>query len=57
MKTRKIHPYILIILTFIGVILIGTALLALPISSTKNQSFGLIDSLFMATTDAMQLNI
>ena len=50
MKTRKIHPYILIILTFIGVILIGTALLALPISSTNNQSFGLIDSLFMATS-------
>ena len=50
MGKRKIHPYIYIIMTFVGVILIGTALLALPISSKTLESFGFIDSFFMATS-------
>lgn len=50
MKKKKIHPYVLIILTFLGVILIGTGLIALPISSTSGKSFGFVDSLFMVTS-------
>lgn len=50
MATRKLHPYIYIIITFICVILVGTIALALPISSSTGKSFGLVDSLFMATS-------
>ena len=50
MKVRKIHPYMLIIFSFLCVILIGTALLALPFSSVTGESFGFVDSLFMATS-------
>ena len=50
MRRRKLHPYVYIILTFIGVILVGTACLALPISSKSGKSFGFIDSFFMATS-------
>lgn len=50
MRRNKIHPYIFIILTFLGVIIAGTILLALPIASTNNKSFGFSDSLFMATS-------
>ena len=50
MKRNKIHPYIFIILTFVSVIFVGTILLALPISSVNNESFGFGDSLFMATS-------
>ena len=50
MKVKKIHPYTLIIFSFLCVILIGTFLLMLPISSTTGKSFGFIDSLFMATS-------
>ncbi len=50
MKVRKIHPYMLIIISFLCVILVGTCLLALPISSVDGKSFGFVDSLFMATS-------
>ena len=50
MTTKKIHPYIFIILSFLVGILVGTSLLALPISSTSGKSFGFVDSLFMATS-------
>ena len=50
MKVRKIHPYMLIIFSFLCVILVGTLLLVLPISSQDGKSFGFIDSLFMATS-------
>ncbi len=50
MKSKKIHPYIIIIMTFIGVILVGTFLLLLPFSSKSGKSFGFVDSLFMATS-------
>lgn len=50
MKVRKIHPYMLIIFSFLCVILFGTCLLALPISSASGKSFGFVDSLFMATS-------
>ncbi len=50
MKVRKIHPYMIIIFSFLCVILVGTALLALPISSVDGKSFGFVNSLFMATS-------
>lgn len=50
MKTRKIHPYVIIILTFLGVILTGTLFLVLPISGMHNKSIGFVDSLFMSTS-------
>lgn len=50
MKTRKIHPYFIIILTFLGVILSGTLLLVLPVSSGNGKSIGFVDALFMSTS-------
>lgn len=47
---KKIHPYVYIIFTFLGVILVGTLLLDLPISSTSGKSFGFVNSLFMSTS-------
>ena len=50
MTTKKIHPYFIIILTFLGVILTGTLLLLLPVSSSTGKSIGFVDSLFMSTS-------
>ena len=50
MKTKKIHPYFIIILTFLGVIFTGTFFLVLPVSGTGNKSIGFVNSLFMSTS-------
>lgn len=50
MTTKKIHPYFIIILTFLGVILTGTLFLLLPVSSANGKSIGFVDSLFMSTS-------
>ena len=50
MRTKKIHPYFIIILTFLGVIFSGTILLLLPVSSATGKSIGFVDSLFMSTS-------
>ena len=50
MIKKRFNPYILIILSFMSIIFIGTALLAMPFASTKGESFGFVDSLFMATS-------
>ena len=50
MKIKRIHPYYIIIFTFISAILIGTLFLALPISTTSGNSLGFVDSLFMSTS-------
>ncbi len=50
MKTKKIHPYFIIILTFLGVILTGTFFLVLPVSGAHGKSIGFVDSLFMSTS-------
>ncbi len=47
---RRIHPYYIIIFTFIGAILFGTFFLALPISSTYGGSMGFVNALFMSTS-------
>ncbi|MBP5445805.1 MAG: hypothetical protein J6Y28_06500 [Acholeplasmatales bacterium] len=50
MRTKKIHPYFIIILTFLGVILTGTFFLVLPVSSMSGKSIGFVDSMFMSTS-------
>ena len=50
MKKKKIHPYLIIILTFLGVILAGTFFLVLPVSGTDGKSIGFVNSLFMSTS-------
>ena len=50
MKTRKIHPYFIIILTFLGVIFTGTLFLLFPVSGGNGKSIGFVDALFMSTS-------
>ena len=50
MKTKKIHPYLIIILTFLAVILTGTFFLALPVSGGNGKSIGFVDALFESTS-------
>lgn len=47
---RRISPYTIIILSFVGVILLGTLFLAMPFASTTGQSHGFVNSLFMSTS-------
>lgn len=49
-KKKRIHPYALIFLSFVGVILLGTLFLALPYASTTGKSMGFVDALFMSTS-------
>ncbi|MBR2468462.1 MAG: Trk family potassium uptake protein [Clostridia bacterium] len=49
-KTLKFTPAKTIILGFVGIILIGTALLCLPISHQNRQWFSFVDSLFTSTS-------
>lgn len=46
----KLAPAQIVIITFLGIILIGTLLLALPISSSDGKSLGFLDSFFIATS-------
>ena len=50
MKTKKIHPYFIIILTFLGVILSGTIFLLFPVSGGDGKSIGFVNALFMSTS-------
>ena len=50
MKTKKIHPYFIIILTFLGVILTGTLFLLFPVSGGNGKSIGFVNALFMSTS-------
>ena len=47
---NKIPPYLIIILSFLGVIIIGTILLALPIATKERVSLGFIDAFFTTVT-------
>ena len=47
---KRISPYTIIILSFVGVVLLGTLCLALPFASTDGHSRGFVDSLFMSTS-------
>jgi len=48
--TKQLSPYVLILLSFLSVILLGTLLLALPWSHQNGQWGDWIDSLFLATS-------
>ena len=50
MKKTKIHPYIIIILSFLGIILLGTIALVMPFATNDFHSIGFVDSLFMSTS-------
>lgn len=50
MKKKSLSPYVIIALSFLIVILIGTILLKLPISIKEDGSLTWIDSLFIATS-------
>lgn len=47
---RMIRPERMLALGFLGLILVGTVLLALPVSSSDGQSLGWLNSLFTATS-------
>lgn len=47
---KRIHPYFIIILTFVTTVLIGTLFLALPISTSTGESIGFVNALFMSTS-------
>ena len=47
---RTIRPEQVLAVGFLLVILVGTALLALPIATVERRSLGLFDSLFTATS-------
>ena len=49
-KLKKYESPQLVMLVFFTLILIGTALLALPYSSSTGRSIGLLDALFTATS-------
>ena len=49
-KRIKISPYILILLSFFVIILIGGTLLSLPISTVNNEGTRWIDGIFTATS-------
>lgn len=46
----KLRPAQMVLLTFVGVILLGTFLLMLPVSSADGKTMSFIDGLFMATS-------
>jgi trk system potassium uptake protein len=50
MKKQRLQPAQIIVASFLGVILIGTILLRLPISAANGEQMSLIDSLFTATS-------
>ena len=50
MRPRKPHPYLTIILSFAGVIAVGTLLLLLPVSSASAKPVKPLTALFSATS-------
>lgn len=50
MKSKRLKPRRIVVLGFLGVIALGTCLLALPVSSASEEGIPLIDSLFTATS-------
>lgn len=50
MKKTKIHPYIIIIVSFLSIIVAGTILLVMPFTTKDFRTIGFVDSLFMATS-------
>lgn len=49
-KYHKVTPYLIVILSFTIVIMVGTFLLSLPISCKDNSSMGLVNAFFMTVS-------
>ena len=49
-KKKKLNPAAQIVFGFLGIILIGTLLLCLPISSNNGQWFSFVDSMLTSTS-------
>jgi trk system potassium uptake protein TrkH len=49
-RTSTFSPTQQVLLTFLGLIALGTVLLSLPMASTSGSSIGLVDALFTATS-------
>lgn len=47
---KKIHPYLIILISFLVVILMGSIMLSMPFASKSNESMGFINALFMSTS-------
>ncbi|MBI2522175.1 MAG: Trk family potassium uptake protein [Bdellovibrio sp.] len=50
LPTLRLSPAQIVLLSFAGIILLGTFLLALPVSAPENQRVSIIDALFMSTS-------
>ena len=50
MKSKRLKPRRIVVLGFLGVIVLGTLLLSLPVSSSSGESIPVIDSLFTSTS-------
>ena len=50
MKNKKIHPYVIIIVSFLSIIVAGTILLVMPFTTKDFHSIEFVDSRFMATS-------
>lgn len=50
MKSKRLKPRRIVVLGFLGVIALGTILLAMPVSSATGEGIPLIDSLFTSTS-------
>lgn len=49
-QKRKTSPLLIIILSFLAIILVGTLLLWLPLSAQNGQSLSFVDALFLSTS-------
>ena len=49
-RSKKVHPYLFIILSFVSVIVLGTILLWLPFTLPGYKSIGFVHALFQATS-------
>lgn len=49
-RSKKVHPYLFIILSFVSVIVLGTILLWLPFTLPEYKSIGFVHALFQATS-------
>lgn len=49
-KTKGVSPYLIVILSFVGVILLGSLLLSIPFAHKDGQWGNYMDSLFIATS-------
>lgn len=50
MKLKKISPYVIILIGFLGIITLGTILLLLPFSTVDGYQLSFIDALFTSTS-------